>query len=258
LTLAFEDNIAVVTLDRPPANALTLEIVEGLERSLDEIDAAQQVRVVLFRSANSDMFCAGADIAFIQSSITNGAEGRSAMLAFVRRLQSVLSRIENHPLPSVAVVSGACTGAGLELALSCDIRVVADTARLGLPEARIGLVPGAGGTQRLTAIAGRAMAARLILEAELIDGVEALRVGIASHCVPAGDVQEVGKQVAASIARRPMRALSYAKACMAVAPSSRGFELELTATAELLETEDTAGLIKAFLSRRQQNMAGGS
>lgn len=246
MNLALSGGVATITLSRPPVNALDESVVSELERILDRVDAAE-ASVIVFRSASERFFCAGADLSFFSECLAQGESGRRRMVTFVTQLRAAMQRIEQHRVPSIAAISGSAIGGGLELALACDLRIVGIDARLGLPEAKVGLLPGAGGTQRLVAIAGRAVASRLILTAELISGTEAFNLGIAQYLVGRDEAEATAGRVANEIAALPRTALSRIKECLAIAPSTAGYDRELQATVELFAEAETLDLIQQFL-----------
>lgn len=241
--------VAIISLQRPPANALNNEFVSVFDDALDAVERSN-ARALIVRSALTSIFCSGADIGYIEACIEEGATGRGTMLSFVRRLQATLRRIEASPIPSIAVIDGTAVGGGLELALACDIRVCSASARVGLPEAKIGLLPGAGGTQRLTRVAGSGVAALLILGAQLVRAEEAKSLGIVQIVERSADIDEVALTLARSITSLSPLAVVRAKQCIAAAPSEAGYALELEATAELLEQDLTRQMISDFLSSR--------
>jgi enoyl-CoA hydratase/carnithine racemase len=241
--------IATLTLARPPANALDETFLDELTRALDIIDESD-VSVMLFRSSSPDIFCAGADLSFLRSALDDGASGQARILDFVKRLQAVLRRIEEHVVPSIAVLAGSAIGGGLELALACDLRVAGENTRLGLPEATLGLIPGAGGTQRLTRVVGRGTASRLMLTAELVRGRQALNLGLVQYVAPRDAVDDVARGLAQDIATLPRQAIGRLKSCLAVAPSSEGFRREVEASAELYQHPDTLVRVRQFIDRK--------
>ena len=176
ITLEICTCVATVTLARPPVNAIDDPWIACLDRILDQVEARPGVAVLHFRSALK-CFCAGADLKVMRAQLTTPA-GRDGFVDMVRRLQKILARIEKMGAVSVAEISGAALGGGLEFALACDLRCAAESAKLGLPEATLGLLPAAGGTQRLPRVCGEATARRLILGAEIVDGAEARRIGL--------------------------------------------------------------------------------
>jgi len=160
----------------------------------------------------------------------------------------VLARLERLPQVTLAEIGASALGGGLELALSCDLRVASEEARLGLPETRLGLLPGAGGTQRLARIAGEATAKRLIFGAEVVSGAQAAALGIVQWAVPAAELAARARAIAGDIAALPAAALAEAKRCIAAA---NGYELELEATARLLAQDETRARVRAFLEKRR-------
>jgi enoyl-CoA hydratase/carnithine racemase len=252
LHLARRDGVAVLTLQSPPVNALGEGLVRGFREVLDEVAADRAVRVLHVRSGLK-AFCAGADLAEMRARLGEGGSV-DAQIAAVRELQALLARLEHLPLATVAELSGAAMGGGLELALACDFRVSAHDARLALPETRLGLLPGAGGTQRLTALCGPAVAKRLILGAEILDGERAAALGLVHWSVPAGELPTFAAALADRLAALPRAAVAAAKACIAAHgdPDRDGYELELSATRRLLSDEpETRARIEAFLAGRR-------
>lgn len=238
-----------VTLDRPPVNALGRDLLEALSEAIDAAAADPAVSVLHIRNAGR-CFCAGADLAEMRVGFS-GPEGAAAQLAFVGRLQEVFARLETLEAVSIAEIGGHALGGGLELALACDLRVAAREARLGLPEVELGLVPGAGGTQRLTRLCGPTLAKRLILGAEVVDGLTAAELGIVHWAVPASELADHARILADRIAGLPRAALAGAKACIGLAASGdgAGFQAELDVTRRLMDEPETRRRVKEFLSR---------
>lgn len=241
-----EGAVGVVTLDRPRANAFDEAQVDELGAALTTAESDPDVRAIVFRSAHR-IFCGGADIAMMESWRSSPEPGK-LLARFSSRLQDVLARIEASPTPSVAAISGAATGGGLELALACDFRVAGSDVLLGLPEVSIGLLPGAGGTQRLSRLAGRAVAHRLILGAELVDGAEAHRLGVVDHAVD-GDVRAAAMLLAQRLAQLPPASYAAAKRCIAASGGDDGYRLEVAEIGALMHTPDTARLLEEFIGR---------
>lgn len=248
--LAFEKGIAVITLRRPPVNAIDDQWVRSLAEILSEIDRRAEVGVLWLRSAES-CFSAGADLEFIRGRFSTD-EGREEIIGFTRALQRVYGRLEAMNAVSVAEIAGAALGGGLELALACDLRIVADDAKLGLPEARLGLLPAGGGTQRLTRICGEAIARRLILGAEVINGREAVAVGLAHWSAPMVEAESLARSVTQRIAELPATALAGCKRCIAAAldVDCDGFEEELSWSRTLLSLTETQRRIQQFLEKK--------
>lgn len=242
--------VAVATLSRPPVNALNEELIDRLETVVDETAGDEDVSVLHIRS-DQKAFCAGADLALMDSCFGT-VEGRDAMLETVRRMRGLFERLESASLLTLVEIGGAALGGGLELALACDVRVAAADAKLGLPEVRLGLVPGAGGTQRLTRLCGRGIANRLILGGEVIDGRLAERLGIVQWTQPREQLAEWTGKLAAKFAEAPRAALAAAKRCIAAAndPARDGHAEELTATRQLYEHPETRRRVAEFLRRK--------
>lgn len=249
IALAMEGGIAVATLCRPPVNAINEEWVARLDEVLDEVARADEVGVLLIRSSER-AFCAGADLALMRS-IFDSPAGRERMIALTRRMQEVFARIESLPKVTLAELGGAAMGGGFELALACDLRIVSDSARIGLPEARLGLLPAAGGTQRMTRICGEAVARRLILGAELVAGTEAVALGLAQWSAQAAEIEARARALVARMAELPPATLAACKRCInaAVDGSEDGFAAELAGSAMLLAASETQRRVTQFLEK---------
>ena len=249
ISLERDGALAVATLARPPVNAINGEWLARLEAVTAESSGAA---VLLIRSSQK-AFCAGADLELMRGRFES-AEGRALMVGLAREMQRVFARLERLPQVTIAEIGGAAMGGGLELALACDLRIAAEDARLGLPEVRLGLLPGAGGTQRLPRVAGEAAARRLILGAEVVTGTVAARLNIVQWAVPAAELAARARAIAAEIAALPAAALAEAKACIG---DPRGYERELEATARLLARDETRARVRAFLEKRPASAAAG-
>ena len=247
VSLSIEGGVATATLCRPPVNAINEAWVDRLNEVLDEVAQAGQVGVLRIRSSGR-VFCAGADLALMRS-IFDSAAGRERMIVLTRRMQEVFARLEALPQVTLAEIGGAAMGGGFELALACDLRIVSDTARIGLPEARLGLLPAAGGTQRMTRICGEAVARRLILGAELVAGADAVGLGLAQWSAPAAELEARAQALTARLAELPPQTLAANKHCINVAArgGGNGFEAELAGSALLLAAPETQRRVTAFL-----------
>lgn len=249
ITLTIEGATAIATLCRAPVNAINDEWVARLDAILDELERDQKVSVLWLRSSER-VFCAGADLEFMKERFLS-EEGRGLMIAFTRGLQEVYARLEGLSMVTVAEIGGAALGGGFELALACDLRFVADTARIGLPEARLGLLPAAGGTQRLTRLCGEGISRRLILGAEIVAGSDAVALGLAHWMAPAAELQAKTRALVDRIATLPRAALAACKQCIAAATngSGNGYEVELDGSRMLLATPDTQDRVRRFLEK---------
>jgi enoyl-CoA hydratase/carnithine racemase len=178
------------------------------------------------------------------------ADGPDRMYAYVAGIQRLYFRIEALPQVVLAEIGGAAMGGGFELALACDLRIAANEAKIGLPETRLGLIPGAGGTQRLTRLCGPALAKRLILGAEVLDGAAAAALGVVHWAAPRGELPARASEIATRIADLPAVALAASKACIAAAgePGRGGYTDELEFTRSLLTNPETQKRVTAFLA----------
>lgn len=244
--LALAGGVAVATLSRPPVNAINEAWVARLR---EVIAQAKDCPVLLVRS-DQKAFCAGADLALMRSRF-DSAEGREKMVALARDMQRAYAELEAAPFVSIAEISGAAMGGGLELALACDFRIAAHEAKLGLPEVTLGLLPGAGGTQRLTRICGEAVAKRLMLRGEVVSGVDAARLGVVQWAVPREALPAKAMGLAQEVAALPVEALRACRRCIAFADEMGGYEAELEATSALLAMSETQGRVSDFLKQRR-------
>jgi enoyl-CoA hydratase/carnithine racemase len=243
-----KDAVITLTLNRPPVNAIGEEWVRAFDAKLDELAGGPPCTVLHIRS-DQKVFCAGADLEEVRARM-DAPDGADRMYAYVAGMQRLYARIERSPQVVLAEIGGAAMGGGLELALACDLRIAAVEAKLGLPEARLGLIPGAGGTQRLTRLCGPATAARLILGAEIVDGVAASALGVVHWAVPRAELAQRAAEIVRGIASLPAAALAASKACIAAAGHSDrgGYTDELEFTRLLLNNAETRQRVHAFLA----------
>jgi enoyl-CoA hydratase/carnithine racemase len=251
ITLTTTDSVATLVLNRPPVNAIGDELIEAFGARLDELAMRTDWKILHVRSVQK-VFCAGADLAEVRTRL-DAPDGPELTYRYVESLQRLFNRIERLPQVTLAEIGGAAMGGGLELALACDLRIVAIDAKLGLPEARLGLIPGGGGTQRLTRLCGRAVASRLILGAEIIDGADALQLGIAQWAAGGNEVALHAAEIAHKIATLPTAALRASKSCIAAAvePGEAGYRHEIEETRRLSSNAETRERVAAFLAGRR-------
>lgn len=250
-----EDNIAVLTINRPDKyNALNDEVVADISAALDELEADDDVRAIVITGAGDKAFVSGADIGMLLD-LESSPEG----VANSRRGQAVASKIENLPKPVIAALNGFTLGGGLEFAMACDIRIAADTARLGQPEMNLALSPGYGGTQRLPRIVGKGMAKLLIFTGDMIDAGEALRIGLVEKVVPLAELMDEAKGLAKKLATKSPLTLAVAKESINLGLEvdlERGLRIESLEFGVLCMTEDSKEGCSAFLEKRKPVFKG--
>jgi len=242
--------VLVATLSRPPVNALDDKLIAELDAVVERAIQDDDVAVLHLRS-DQRVFSAGADLALIEACFAT-PQGPDAMTDVVRHMQRLYWRLESAPLVTLAEIGTTALGGGLELALACDLRVAALDARLGLPEARLGLLPGGGGTQRLTRLCGPGLAKRLIFGAEVIDGAEAERLGLVQWARPRDQLAAFASEIAARYAAMPKAALAANKRCIAAAtdPARDGYADEISETRALYDHAETRRKVSDFLAKR--------
>lgn len=247
-----EDLGAVVriTMQRAPVNAISTEFVAGFMQVLDGLASKTDLTVLHLRS-DQKAFCAGADLAQVQNcfAIDNGAD---VMRQNIVGFHTLFDRLEALPCVTLAEIGGPALGGGFELALACDLRMASTSAKLGLPEAKLGLIPGAGGTQRLTRLCGPGIAARIILGCDVVDGATACQLGMVQWAVAPADLAQEAEALAQRIASQSAPALQVAKRCIAQVGTlaATGFEAELNGIHTLVSTVEAQTRIKAFLAPR--------
>jgi len=255
ITLAVENGIALITLNRPSVlNALNATVLRELGSALDAIDADSAVRCAILTGAGEKAFAAGADIGEL-GALPSGTAG--AVQA--KRGQALTLKIEKLRVPVIAAVNGFALGGGCELAMACDIRIASENAKFGQPEVNLGLVPGYGGTQRTTRLAGRGWAMYLCLTAEMIDASEALRIGLVQKVVPLAGLLDEAKRIAGVIASKAPLAIAATKRAIdegAGLPLSEALALEALQFGLMIETGDFVEGTKAFLEKRKAQFSG--
>jgi enoyl-CoA hydratase/carnithine racemase len=242
-----EGAVSTLTLRRPPVNAIDPAFVTAFHAALDEVDAHQPTLVVI--RSEQRCFCAGADLGLIRACFDEPG-GVERMVAYVRSLHVLFDRIEALPAVTLACIAGPALGGGLELALACDLRIATTSAKLGLPEARVGMIPGAGGTQRLPRLAGPGVAARLVLSADVVDGGEAQRLGIVQWAVDASAFEGEIARIVDRVGGLSREALAASKHCLRAVfePGTNGFERELQQPLALMRSPDSKQRIAQFFA----------
>jgi enoyl-CoA hydratase/carnithine racemase len=248
--------VAVITLSRPPTNAADADLIAALSAAV-EASAGDDSRSVLLRSAVPGFFMAGADL----KAMLRGLEaGDRDAIARLQELPGLLDRVEALPKPTVAEIAGVAAGGGLELALACDLRVAGRSARVGLPEIRLGLIPGAGGTQRLTRLIGPGRALDLMLDGRLVEGEEAERLGIVSRVVADEEVEREAFTVAERLAGASPLAVAAIRRAVAAAQGgdrAAGMRVEAEGIEAALWSPEAMAGIRAFLERPRRGRGSG-
>lgn len=256
LTVEIKDHIACVTMNRLPVNALNNELAKELTAAFLDLQNDPEVRAVVITSSRK-VFVAGADIAMMKG-ITE-TKDLGEMLDFDRRLQFANSILEDMPKPTIAVINGHAMGGGTELALHCDFRFIAETATMGLPEINLGLLPGAGGIQKIVRMIGRTKALRLMLQGKALSAQEALSLGLVEEVCPTEALMDSAMELAQDLAHRAPVAVAEIKKCVnAALELERGSSLayDVRGLGELFVTQDAGEGLKAFLEKRPPMFKG--
>lgn len=248
LQVEIAEKIATVSLNNPPGNSLKMPLLQELDRLLDELHANAEVKVVILTGAGK-LFASGADIDEI-GKLTSKDQAKE-MSAFG---QKVFLKLENGPKPVIAAINGFCLGGGLELAMSCHIRVASDRALMGLPEISLGIIPGFGGTQRLPRIVGASKATEMILAGDQVRSEEALAIGLVSKVVPKDTLLDETRKIALKMTSKS--SLSMAQALQSIAKGLQAdmktaCDIESTCFSNLYGSHDMKEGVSAFLEKRK-------
>jgi enoyl-CoA hydratase len=255
ILLTREEDIAIVTFNRPGVlNVLNQATMEELSAVVDELGNDTDVHCTILTGAGEKAFVAGADINELRA-IASAIDGAD----FAARGQGILFKIENLDKPVIAAINGYALGGGCELAMACDIRIAADSAKLGQPEINLGIIPGYGGTQRLPRLVGKGRAKWLILTGDVISAQEALRIGLVDFLVPAAELMNAAKDLAHRIASKAPLALAWAKRSINVGSETdlvTACAYEASQFGLICGTEDRAEGTTAFLEKRPPQFKG--
>jgi enoyl-CoA hydratase len=245
--LIYRDKAAVLTLNRPEAlNALSMDIIREIDQALDEV-LQSSARVLMITGAGDKAFCAGADIKELRNRSLM-AQKRGAELG-----QSVFAKLERLSMPSVALINGYAFGGGLELAMACTFRLVTANAKMGLPEIKLGLVPGYGGTQRLPRLIGESRAQEMIMTARTLNAEEALAMGLVNHAIE-GDPIEAGLEFSKGFIDYSLPVLSFARQAVMRAGDTtlhEGLKIEADLSTLAYQMADAEEGMAAFEEKRK-------
>ncbi|XP_003965127.1 methylglutaconyl-CoA hydratase, mitochondrial [Takifugu rubripes] len=253
-----DSGIVVVGINRPKAkNAISKNLVKLMFEAVQDIKKNNKVRSVIICSVVPGIFCAGADLK------ERAKMQQSEVGPFVSKARALISEIGNLPMPTIAAIDGSALGGGLEMALSCDIRIASSTAKMGLVETKLAIIPGAGGTQRLPRLINTSLAKELIFAARVVDGSEASRLGLVSHAVEQNSVGDAAYQQALELAREinPQGPIAVRMAKLAINQGmevdlSTGLAIEEACYAQVIPTKDRLEGLAAFKEKRLPNYKG--
>lgn len=248
-----EENICIITINRPDKmNALNKDVIAELSQALDEVYNNNEIKSAIITGAGEKAFVAGADISeFISIGASDGE-------ALARKGQdNVFDKIEKSPKPIVAAVNGFSLGGGCELALACHFIIASENAKFGQPEVNLGLIPGYGGTQRLTQVVGRNRAMQLLMTGEMFSATDAMNWGMVNNVVPSADLLPTVKKILQTIhAKAPLAITKVIECVNAFDHTQKGYDFEIKKFGECFATEDKNEGTAAFLEKRKAEFKG--
>jgi len=249
-----ENHIAILFIQRPEVyNCLDLKTLQELRQVIYDVSTANQIRAVIVTGAGDKAFCTGADLKERKKMTPNQVQ------EYILMIRDTFTALEKLPKPVIAAINGIALGGGTELALSCDLRIMAENAQMGLTETSLGIIPGAGGTQRLTRLVGKGKAKELIFTAKRVGAKEALEIGLANQVVKDDGVLSAAKQLADQIAANAPLALAQAKYAIDVGAEvdlATGLAIESNAYQMLIPTKDRLEGLQAFAEKRKPKFKG--
>jgi enoyl-CoA hydratase len=253
LLTELSESILTVTINRPEKlNALNQQVLEELNLVLDEIYTNNSIKGVILTGSGHKAFVAGADISgFLFVSSSEGSK-------LAKKGQDIFFRIENCPKPIIAAVNGFALGGGCELAMSCHFRMASENAKFGQPEVNLGLIPGYGGTQRLSQLIGKGRAMELMMTADLIDAAQAYNMGLVNHVVPAAELMDFTRKSLEKILTKSPLAIGKVIAAVNAQfdKTKNGFDEEISLFGDCFGTEDMKEGVSAFLEKRKATFSG--
>lgn len=259
LLTSLDNGILIITINRPDKlNALNKDVFNDLDKALDEVYSNKDIKTVIITGAGSKAFVAGADITEFSSL------NKEQAMALSKRGHDVFNKIENSKKPIIAAVNGFALGGGCELAMACHFRTCSENAKFGQPEVNLGLIPGYGGTQRLTQLIGKGKSMELQMTAQIIDANEAFRMGLVNHVTPADRLIERTKEILQTIQSKAPVAVGKIIECVNVAVVSdsaytngkTGYEKEIESFGDCFDTADMLEGTSAFLEKRKPIFKG--
>lgn len=254
VTATRDEDQVTITIQRPEVlNCLSFATLLRFRSLLEELRGDLSIRCILIRGAGDRSFCAGADLKERKSMPVERVPD------FVRNIRALMDDVESMPQPTIGVVNGFAFGGGMELLLACDLRVSASHAKFGLTETSLAIIPGAGGTQRLPRLVGKAVAKDLILTARRFDGAEALRLGVVNRLAPEGELDSTAAELARSIAANgpvAVRAAKHAIDAGCELPQEEGMAVESECYGRTLPTTDRLEALAAFAEKRKPVFKG--
>ncbi len=249
IKLEIKDKIAWLYINRESkGNALNKETVIEIDQALNQIENNPDIRVLIIRGAGEKFFVAGADV--------NEFKGKNALdiIDFIPLFQKVLNRLEELPIPVIAAINGYALGGGCELSQACDIRIAKESAKLGQPEINLGIIPGAGGTQRLSRLTNKGFAKDLIFTGRMVSASEAERKGLVDRVVPDDKLDEEIEKLANELAKKSPTAIRLAKEAINKGynmPLNEALNYEIYLFSLCFDTEEKEKLVTAFLEKRK-------
>lgn len=246
IKLEFESHIGWIILNRSEKlNILDFDVLKEMHEAVDELENNSGVKVIVITGAGK-AFSAGADIKYLSEA------GPMEAMSLAKETQRIAGMIESCPKPVIAEINGIALGGGLEIALACDIRIASETAKLGLPEINLGLIPGGGGTQRLPKLIGHAISKEMIFTGKIIDAMGALEIGLLNYMVPQDKLRDKVRQIALEMAGKSPHALKAAKLAINYSiydSVQTKLEIEADLFGMLFDTSEAKSGIRSFLER---------